>query len=194
MLTTLRQRCSGTLRAWLWFTKTELRPLLAPNIAYHLPPLSAPSRRMIHKAHSTNHVPELTHPQSLTTECNLPSFCVRLSSRILSQCFSLYFISQNTDWFLMDTAEIEQHVAESASFVFCSQLARCCSWHYTSISKIRKSLFAFMDSAAVASLRGLTMIWWFFILLHILTGLLSQITGLISYVKLQQHSQIKRIV
>ncbi len=28
----------------------------------------------------------------------------------------------------MDTAEKAQHFAESVSFVFCSELAVCCSW------------------------------------------------------------------
>ncbi len=46
--------------------KTELWPLLASNIANHLPPLSAPSQHLIHKAHSTNrnHMLALTYPQS----------------------------------------------------------------------------------------------------------------------------------
>ncbi len=105
MFTCLRQWCCGTLRAWLWFTKTGLRPLLAPNIAHHFPLLSAPSQHLIHKAHSAHHVRKLIHPQSLTVEWSLPSFCVKLSLRILSQRFSLFYISQNTDCFIMDTAE-----------------------------------------------------------------------------------------
>ncbi len=44
-------------------------------------------------------------------------------------CFGslLTYIFQNIDWFIMDSAERAQHFAESISFVFCSQLAVCCS-------------------------------------------------------------------
>ncbi len=129
-------------------------------------------------------MPARTHPQSLIAECRWPSFCTKLSKWMLSQCFSLFLIFRNTDWFIMDTAERAQHFAESVSFVCHSQLAVCCSWlrHLLTaadtihISKMRKTLCTFMHGAVVASLRGSVRIWWwsaFFILLHILTGPLS---------------------
>ncbi len=67
------------------FSKIELRPLLAPKIAYHLTTLSAPCQSLIHKAHSADHM-----PQSLTAECSLPSFCVILSEQILSPVFQSF--------------------------------------------------------------------------------------------------------
>lgn len=43
---------TGMLSALKWFAKTE--PRFAPNLAHHLPPLSAPSQRLICRAHSAN--------------------------------------------------------------------------------------------------------------------------------------------
>ncbi len=51
----------------------------------------------------------------------------------------LHSLFQNTDWFIMDAAERVQHFAESVSFV-CWLSTVGCSWHYTCVSKIRKSL------------------------------------------------------
>ncbi len=93
------------------------------NIAYHLPPLSAPTQHPILKDKAL-----IIRPQSLTAQYNLPSFCVKLSKRILSQCFGLFFMFQNTHWFILDTAERVQHLAGSVRFVCCSPLAVCCSW------------------------------------------------------------------
>ncbi len=47
----------------------------------------------------------IARPQSLVAECNLPSFCVKLSERIFSQCFTRFSKFQNTERFIMDTAE-----------------------------------------------------------------------------------------
>ncbi len=84
--------------------------------------------------------------------------------------FAPHFILQTGSWWKLQR---EQSFAESFSYVWCSQLAVCCSWHYTRLSEIRKSLCAFTHGAVVTSLRGSARNWWwlmFFIPLHILTG------------------------
>ncbi len=104
----------------------------------------------------------LTRPQSLTAECNLSSFCVKLSKRIFSQWFSLFSIFQVINWSMMKTAESPKF---SRKRQFCLSLTVGCvlhlapaihsSWHSACVSKISKSLCAFTHSAVVASLRGL---------------------------------------
>ncbi len=87
----------------------------------------------------------------------------------MSVC-ATHFILQTGSWWKLQR---EQSFAESFSYVWCSQLAVCCSWHYTRLSEIRKSLCAFTHGAVVTSLRGSARNWWwlmFFIPLHILTG------------------------
>ncbi len=139
-----------------WFTESKLWLLLAPNIVYHLPPLSATSRLLIHIAHSTNHMPAQTRPQSLTAECNLPSFCIKFSRRILFQGFQSFpHISEHR-------LVYDGHCRESTTFcrkrqfrlllsVGCVlQLAPASSyssWHYACVSKIRKSLCTFRHGA-----------------------------------------------
>ncbi len=58
----------------------------------------------------------------------VPDVLFKPSKQILSQCFSLFFTLQITDWFIIDTAERARKCCRQHQFVCCSQLAECCSW------------------------------------------------------------------
>lgn len=57
---------------------TELQPLLAPNIAHDLVPLSGPSQRLIHKACSANDMTAPTRLLGAADVSSLHACCVRL--------------------------------------------------------------------------------------------------------------------
>lgn len=59
-------------------TDTELQPLLAPNIAHDLAPLSGPSRRPIRKACSANGMTAPTRLSGSADVSSLHACCVRL--------------------------------------------------------------------------------------------------------------------
>lgn len=62
----------------VYSTKIELRSLLAPNIAYHLPPLSTPSQDLIHRPHGADNMTVKSRPSSLAHVSSLHHCWVRL--------------------------------------------------------------------------------------------------------------------
>ncbi len=74
-----------------------------------------------------NYMPVQTRPQSLTAECNLPSFCVKFSKRIFFPSVSVWSLYLRTQTGSLWKLQRAQNVAQ-CHFVCCSQVAVCCSW------------------------------------------------------------------
>lgn len=95
----------------VWLTKTELQPLLAPNTAHHLRPLSAPDSQ------SMTEMKARARPSTLTDASNLHPCCIRLQ---LSQLWN-----KNICGLLPQTQQAQKQQRERGNWRFgCRESGR----------------------------------------------------------------------